>query len=131
MSSALIASPSRITTRSIPRTSRDLADTPRRRAAPTSARAASGPGHVISRADERPGSVRDPWARKAPRHAASASSTPPETTCGGSPRTGRPRWSRRPVWRAKDSPSRTTRTTYRLLLRSPPADTTISSLVWP
>ena len=64
---------------------------PSRRAAPTSASAASGPGQVISSADERPGSVSEPCARNAPRQAASASHTPPETTCGGSPRTGRPR----------------------------------------
>ncbi len=63
---------------------------------PTRASAASGPGHVTSRADERPGSVRDPWARNAPRHAASASHTDAETTCGGRPRTGRPRPSSRP-----------------------------------
>src|SRR6478609_1310578 len=131
VSSALIASPSRMTTRSTPRTSRDFAEIPSRRAAPTSASAASGPGHVTSSAEDRPGSVSEPWARNAPRQAASASSTPPDTTCGGRPRTGRPRWSSRPVWRASDSPSRTTRTTYRLPLRSPPADTTISSLVCP
>ena len=34
----------------------------------------------------------------------------PETTAGGRPRTGRPRWSSSPVWRASASPSRTTRT---------------------
>ena len=48
VSSAPIASPSRTTTRSAPRTSRALAVTPSRRAAPTSASAASGPGQVIS-----------------------------------------------------------------------------------
>ena len=110
VSSAPIASPSRTTTRSIPRTSRALAWMPIRRAAPTSASAASGPGQVISSDDDRPGSVSEPWARNAPRQAASASQTPPETTCGGSPRTGRPRWSSRPVWRASPSPSLTTRT---------------------
>ena len=80
------------------------------RATPTRASAASGPGQVTSSADERPGSVSEPWARKAPRHAATASQPPPETTAGGSPRTGRPRWSSSPVWRASASPSLTTRT---------------------
>ena len=60
--------------------------------------------------EERPGSVSEPWARKAPRHAATASHEPPDTTVGGSPRTGRPRWSSSPVWRASASPSLTTRT---------------------
>ena len=85
-----MASPSRTTTRSTPRTSRALAGIPIRRAAPTSASAASGPGQVISSEDERPGSVSDPCARNAPRQAASASQVDPDTTCGGSPRTGRP-----------------------------------------
>ena len=58
---------------------------PSRRAAPTRASAASGPGQVTSSADERPGSVSEPWARNAPRHAASASQVAPETTCGGQP----------------------------------------------
>ena len=98
---------------------------PSRRAAPTSASAASGPGQVTSSADERPGSVSEPWARNAPRQAASASQVAPDTTCGGSPRTGRPRPSSRPVCRASDSPSRTTRTTYRLPRRSPPGASTI------
>ena len=80
VSIAPMASPSRMTTRSTPRTSRALAEMPIRRAAPTSARAASGPGQVTSRADERPGSVSEPWARKAPRQAASASHTEPLTT---------------------------------------------------
>ena len=111
VSIAPMASPSRSTTRSTPRTSRALAEIPSRRAAPTSARAASGPGQVTSRAEERPGSVSEPWARKAPRHAATASQPAPDTTCGGRPRTGRPRVSRRPVWRASASPSLTTRTT--------------------
>ena len=44
VSSAPMASPSRMTTRSTPRTSRALALMPRRRAAPTRASAASGPG---------------------------------------------------------------------------------------
>ena len=48
VSSAPIASPSRITTRSTPRTSRALAWMPSRRATPTSASAASGPGQVTS-----------------------------------------------------------------------------------
>ncbi len=66
VSSALIASPSRTTTRSAPRTSRHFAVTPSRRAAPTSAIAASGPGQVTSSAELRPGSVSEPWARNAP-----------------------------------------------------------------
>ena len=85
VSSAPIASPSRITTRSTPRTSRALAGMPSRRATPTSASAASGPGQVTSSDDERPGSVSEPWARKAPRQAATASQPPPETTCGRQP----------------------------------------------
>src|SRR4029077_16437802 len=71
VSSALIASPSRTTTRSPPRTSRALAWIFSRRAAPTRARAASGPGQVISSAIDRPGPVRLPWARKGPRPAVS------------------------------------------------------------
>ncbi len=126
-----MVSPSRITTRSTPRTSRALEAIPSRRAAPTSASAASGPGQVTSSADERPGSVSEPCARKAPRQAASASHVAPDTTCGGNPRTGRPRPSRSPVWRARDSPSRTTRTTYRLARRRPPGASTTMSLVWP
>ena len=55
-----MASPSRMTTRSTPRTSRALALTSRRRAAPTRASAASEPGHVTSIDMERPGSVKDP-----------------------------------------------------------------------
>ena len=78
VSSAPMASPSRITTRSTPRTSRALAGMPSRRAAPTSASAASGPGQVTSSADERPGSVSEPWARNAPRQAASASQAAPD-----------------------------------------------------
>ena len=80
-----MASPSRITTRSTPRTSRALAEMPSRRATPTSASAASGPGQVTSSADDRPGSVSEPWARKAPRQAATASHPPPETTAGRQP----------------------------------------------
>ena len=106
-----IASPSRITTRSTPRTSRALATMPNRRAAPTRASAASGPGQVISNEDERPGSVSEPCAINAPRHAASASQIAAETTCGGKPRTGRPLASTKPVWRARASPSELTRTT--------------------
>ena len=45
------------------------------------------------------------------QEAAMASQLPPETTWGGSPRTGRPRLSSSPVWRARTSPSLTTRTT--------------------
>ena len=97
VSIAPIASPSRMTTRSTPRTSRALACMPSRRAAPTRASAASGPGQVISRAEERPGSVKDPCARNAPRQADSASQTEPLTTRGGRPRTGRPRASISPV----------------------------------
>ena len=55
-----IASPSLITTRSTPRTSRAFAVIPSRRAEPTKASAASGPGQVISSADDRPGSVNEP-----------------------------------------------------------------------
>ena len=64
----------------LPRTSRAFALTPSRRAAPTSASAASGPGQLTSSADDRPGSVSEPWARNAPRQAASASATLPPTT---------------------------------------------------
>ncbi|CAO0831676.1 hypothetical protein SMICM17S_10614 [Streptomyces microflavus] len=106
-----MASPSRTTTRSTPRTSRALAAMESRRAAPTRARAASGPGQVTSSEEERPGSVSEPCARNAPRQAASASQVAPETTCGGRPRMGRPRPSTRPVWRASWSPPATTRTT--------------------
>ncbi len=111
VSSAPMASPSRTTTRSTPRTSRAFAAMDSRRAAPTSASAASGPGQVTSREEERPGSVSEPWARKAPRQAASASQVAPETTCGGRPRIGRPRPSTSPVCRASWSPPATTRTT--------------------
>ncbi len=97
VSNAPMASPSRTTTRSAPRTSRAFALTPSRRAAPTSASAASGPGQLTSSADDRPGSVNEPWAKNAPRQAASASATVPPTTCAGKPRTGRPRRSSRPV----------------------------------
>ena len=62
---------------------------------------------------------------------ATASQPAPETTWGGSPRTGRPRPSSSPVWRASASPSRTTRTTYRLPLRMPLPVTMTTSEVWP
>jgi hypothetical protein len=84
---------------------------PQRRAAPTNASAASGPGHVISSDDDRPGSVREPCAINAPRHAASESHIAAETTWGGSPRTGLEFASTNPVWRASASPSAITRTT--------------------
>jgi hypothetical protein len=48
-----------MTTRSTPRTSLAFATIPRRRAAPTNAKAASGPGQVISSEEDRPGSVSD------------------------------------------------------------------------
>ena len=86
-----MASPSRRTTRSTPRDSRAFTVMPNRRAAPLSARAASEPGQVTSSAMERPGSVREPRARKAPRHTATASAMEPPTTMAGSPRTGRRR----------------------------------------
>ncbi len=59
--------------------------TPSRRPTPTSASADSADGQVISSAQARPGSVSEPWARKAPRQAASASAMPPATTWCGSP----------------------------------------------
>jgi hypothetical protein len=111
VSIALIASPSLITTRSTPRTSRAFAEIFSRRAHPTSARAASEPGQVTSSAIDRPGSVRDPCTRNAPRQAASQSHEPPATTCRGRPRTGRPKLSTSPAWRARLSPPFTTRTT--------------------
>ena len=55
---------------------------PSRRAEPTRASAASGPGQVTSSELERPGSVSEPWARKAPRQAATASQPEPLTTTG-------------------------------------------------
>ena len=106
-----IASPSRTTTRSAPRTSRALATMSKRRAAPTRARAASLPGQVTSREEERPGSVSEPRARKAPRQAAAAAARPPWTTATGMPRTGRPRPSTSPVSRAKSLPRSVTRST--------------------
>ena len=126
-----MASPSRITTRSTLRTSRAFAAIPNLRAAPTSARAASGPGQVISSAEDLPGSVNEPCAKNAPRHAASASHIPAETTCGGNPRIGRAFASISPACRARASPSETTRTTYRLPLRSPLGESTESSLSCP
>ena len=128
VSSAAIASPSLTTTRSTPRTSRFLAVMPMRRAAPTSASADSGPGQVISSALERPGSVSEPCAMNAPRQAETAQQTFAATTCGGRPRTGRPRTSSRPVCRASASPSLTTRTMKWLPLRSPPEASTWISL---
>ena len=40
---------------------------------------------MISSDEERPGSVSDPWARKAPRQAAAASHRPPVTIIGRKP----------------------------------------------
>src|SRR5262249_16213879 len=85
-----MASPSRITTRSTPRTSRALAPMPSRRATPTRASAASEPGQVTSSEDERPGSVREPCARNAPRQAATASQAAPATTPPGNARRRQP-----------------------------------------
>src|SRR5699024_10674863 len=62
---------------------------------------------------------------------ASASHTAAPTMRGGRPRTGRPRWSMSPVWRASDSPSEVARTTYRVPLRSPPGPITTISLLDP
>ena len=56
---------------------------------------------------------------------------PPDTTCRGSPRTGRPNESIRPACRARLSPPRVTRTMYRLPRRSPPGASTSSSDAWP
>ena len=95
----------------MPRTSRALAVIPKRRAEPTNASAASGPGAVISNAEERPGSVSEPCAKNAPRQADSASHFAAETICGGKPRTGRPLASINPVCRASASPVSTTRNT--------------------
>src|SRR5699024_4572249 len=83
VSRAAMSSPSRMTTRSTPRTSRAFALSPSRRAAPTSARPASGPGQVTSRAEERPGSVSEPWARTAPRQADGAAPVFDETGLAG------------------------------------------------
>ena len=126
-----MASPSRKTTRSIFLTSRAFAVIPNRRAAPTSARAASGPGQVISKAEDLPGSVSEPCARNAPRHAASASHIPAETTCGGKPRIGRLFPSTKPVCLARASPSVITRTTYRLPFRIPLGERIANSESWP
>ncbi len=111
VSIAAIESPSRIATRSMSRTTRALAPIPSRRAEPTRASAASGPGQVTSRAIERPGSVSEPCARNAPRQADTAASRSPPTICTGSPRTGRPCWSISPVRRARSSPLEVIRTT--------------------
>ena len=129
VSIALIASPSLTTTRSTPRTSRAFAWIRSRRAAPTMASAASGPGQVSSSDMDLPGSVSEPCARKAPRQAASQSQVLPATTCRGRPRTGLPRPSIRPVCLARLSPSLLTLTTYLLPLRSPLGASTISSEV--
>ncbi len=94
---APIASPSRMTTRCTPRTSRAFAEIPSRPAAPTSAIADSLPGQVTSRAAERPGSVSEPCARNAPRQTAASSSREPVVSRLGRPRTGRRRASSRPV----------------------------------
>ena len=110
VSSAPIASPSRSTTRSTPLTSRAFAVIPNLLAAPTKANAASGPGAVISNAEDLPGSVSEPCARNAPRQAASASHLAAETTCGGSPRIGLPFESIKPVCLARASPVSATRT---------------------
>src|SRR2546430_2371294 len=56
-------------------------------------RAAPGAGRAPRRGGVGRGGVGEPGARNAPRHAASASHTPPDTTGGGRPRTGRPRTS--------------------------------------
>ena len=85
-----MASPSRSVTRSMPRVSRVLAVNPMRRASPTSASAASWPGHATSKVAVRPGSASRPRARKAPRHAASTPDMSPEMTCRGMPTTGWP-----------------------------------------
>ena len=50
------------------------------------------------------------WGLLRPSPVATASQAPPDTTAGGRPRTGRPRLSSSPVWRASASPSLTTRT---------------------
>ncbi len=76
---------SRTITRSTPRTCLDLAATPSRRAAPTSANPASGAGAVTSSTADPGGSLSEPPARNAPRHAAAASQLGPETTVAGSP----------------------------------------------
>ena len=55
----------------------------------------------------------------------------PPTTWAGSPRTGRPRMSSSPVWRASASPSLATRSTYRVFLRIPLADNTCTTALYP
>jgi len=77
------------------------------------------------------GSLSDPWAKNAPRHAAAASQLTPETTAGGSPRTGRPARSTRPVQRASTPPSRSTHTRYRGPACTPPAGSTRTRAGWP
>ena len=100
-------------------------------AAPTKANADSGPGQVISSAEDLPGSVSEPCARNAPRHAASESQIAAETTCGGRPLIGRLLASTNPVCRASASPSAKTLTIYRLPLRIPLEETTDNSLSCP
>ena len=51
-----------------------------------------------------------PWEFKRVWHI-EPSLTDPDTICDGNPRTGRPRRSSSPVWRASESPPATTRTT--------------------
>ena len=63
-----------------------------------------------SSAAERPGSLREPLARNAPRQIALRSGREPVVSLLGRPRTGRRRWSSRPVWRASVSPASMTRT---------------------
>ena len=101
-----------MTTRCTPRTSRAFAEMPSRPAAPTSAIAVSLPGQVTSSAAERPGSVRLPCARNAPRQIAASSSREPVVSLFGRPRIGRRRASSSPVWRARVSPPSSTRTRY-------------------
>ena len=70
-----------------------------------------GPGQVTSSADERPGSVSEPCARNAPRHAASASQDGAADDLRRQAAHRAAAVSIRPVWRASASPSWTTRTT--------------------
>ena len=83
---------------------------------------------MISRAEDLPGSVNEPWARKAPRQAASESQIAAETTCGGNPLIGRLFASTNPVCLASASPSAKTRTMYRLPFLIPLDETTDNSL---
>ena len=108
---APIASPSRTTTRSTPRTSRALAAMPSRRAAPTSASAASGPGQVISRAEDRPGSVERPVGeeRAAPGGLGVADRPPTTPAAAARARAGRARRSARSGGPAPRRPGRRAR----------------------